>query len=50
MHAWSPGSYLPEGTQLAMITSDADQAARARVTRSLAIRLRQWNNCTVSIR
>ena len=28
-HAWSPGSYLPEGTQLVMITSDADQAARA---------------------
>jgi benzoylformate decarboxylase len=28
-HAWSPGSYLPEGTQLVMITSDPDQAARA---------------------
>src|SRR5580658_3639260 len=28
-HAWSPGSYLPEGVQLVMITSDADQAARA---------------------
>jgi benzoylformate decarboxylase len=28
-HAWSPGSYLPDETQLIMITSDADQAARA---------------------
>jgi benzoylformate decarboxylase len=28
-HAWSPGSYLPEGTQLVLITSDADMAARA---------------------
>ena len=30
-HAWSPGSYLPEGKQLVMIASDADQAARAPV-------------------
>jgi benzoylformate decarboxylase len=28
-HAWSSGSYLPEGTQLVLITSDADMAARA---------------------
>jgi benzoylformate decarboxylase len=28
-HAWSPGSYLPGETQLVMITSDPDQAARA---------------------
>jgi benzoylformate decarboxylase len=28
-HAWSPGPYQPEGTQLVMITSDPDQAARA---------------------
>src|SRR5580693_9275539 len=28
-HAWSPGSYLPDGTQVVMITSDADMAARA---------------------
>jgi benzoylformate decarboxylase len=28
-HAWSPGSYLPDGTQVAMITADPDQAARA---------------------
>lgn len=28
-HAWTPGSYLPEGTQLIMITADPDQAARA---------------------
>jgi benzoylformate decarboxylase len=28
-HAWSPGSYLPDGTQVIMITSDPDLAARA---------------------
>jgi len=28
-HAWSPGSYLPDGTQVVMITADPDQAARA---------------------
>jgi benzoylformate decarboxylase len=28
-HAWSPGSYLPDGTQLVMVTADPDQAARA---------------------
>ena len=28
-HAWSPGSYLPDGTQVVMITSDPDLAARA---------------------
>ena len=28
-HAWSPGSYLPDGTQVVMITADPDQATRA---------------------
>ncbi|HEY1732425.1 MAG TPA: thiamine pyrophosphate-binding protein, partial [Terriglobales bacterium] len=28
-HAWTPGAYLPKGTELVMITADADQAARA---------------------
>src|SRR6201998_3418576 len=28
-HAWSPGTYLPDGTQLVMITADPDQAARS---------------------
>jgi benzoylformate decarboxylase len=28
-HAWSPGSYLPDGTHVTMITADPDQAARA---------------------
>ena len=28
-HAWSPGSYLADGTQVVMITADPDQAARA---------------------
>lgn len=28
-HAWSPGSYLPDGTHVVMITADPDQAARA---------------------
>ena len=28
-HAWSSVSYLPDGTQLVMVTSDPDQAARA---------------------
>ena len=28
-HAWTPGCYLPSGTQLVMITADPDQAARA---------------------
>ena len=28
-HAWTPGAYLPVGTQLIMITADPDQAARA---------------------
>ena len=28
-HAWSPGSYLLDGTQVIMITADPDQAARA---------------------
>ena len=28
-HAWTPGAYLPKGTQLVMATADADQAARA---------------------
>lgn len=30
-HVWSPGGYLSEGTELVMITSDADQAARAPI-------------------
>jgi len=29
MHKGSPGSYLPDGTQVVMITADPDQAARA---------------------
>jgi benzoylformate decarboxylase len=28
-HAWTPGSYLPDGTHVVMITADPDQAARA---------------------
>lgn len=28
-HAWTPGAYLPKGTELVMVTADADQAARA---------------------
>jgi benzoylformate decarboxylase len=28
-HAWTSGSYLPDGTQLVMITANSDQAARA---------------------
>jgi hypothetical protein len=50
-HAWTSGSYLPDGTQLVMITANSDQAARAPqwATQSLAIRLRRWNNCTVSL-
>lgn len=28
-HAWTAGSYLPDGTELTLITADADQAARA---------------------
>jgi len=28
-HAWTPGSYLPEGTHLVLVTADADLAARA---------------------
>jgi benzoylformate decarboxylase len=28
-HAWTPGSYLPDDTQLVLITSDPDLAARA---------------------
>ena len=28
-HAWTPGSYLPKGTALVMVTADPDQAARA---------------------
>jgi len=28
-HAWTSGPYLPAGTELVMVTADADQAARA---------------------
>jgi len=28
-HAWTPGAYLPKGTELVLVTADADQAARA---------------------
>ena len=28
-HAWTPGAYLPKGTELVLVTADADEAARA---------------------